>query len=116
MIEELKNKTKVTRELTQGFRKHFALNRASAGFAKDLKDLTFTLYCERSEGAFIYDVDGNQYIDLTMGFGSILFGHNYAPLKKEIIKQLENNWSVGPITPLAGQLAAKINQVNHCNL
>lgn len=111
MIEELKNKTKVTRELTQGFRKHFALNRASAGFAKDLKDLTFTLYCERSEGAFIYDVDGNQYIDLTMGFGSILFGHNYAPLKKEIIKQLENNWSVGPITPLAGQLAAKINQV-----
>ncbi|MCC5917259.1 MAG: aminotransferase class III-fold pyridoxal phosphate-dependent enzyme [Cryomorphaceae bacterium] len=111
MIDKLIKKIQKTRFLTQKFRADFALNRASAGFSNDLKDITFTLLSDKSKGAFIYDVDGNQYIDLTMGFGSIFFGHNHSSLRNRIIQQLKISWSVGPISPLAAQLASKINQV-----
>jgi len=44
-----------------------------------------------------------------MGFSSIIFGHNYIPIRKEIELQLTKSWSVGPISPLAGKLAEKIS-------
>lgn len=106
--DELIQKTNETRKLTQENRRYFALNRASAGFSSELKEITYTLMSENSSGAHLVDVDGNRYIDLTMGFGSILFGHNYAPIKEAIAQQLQTHWSVGPVTPMAGKLAKKI--------
>ena len=106
--DELIQKTNETRKITQENRRYFALNRASAGFSSELKEITYTLMSENSSGAHLVDVDGNRYIDLTMGFGSILFGHNYAPIKEAIAQQLQTHWSVGPVTPMAGKLAKKI--------
>jgi glutamate-1-semialdehyde aminotransferase len=45
-----------------------------------------------------------------MGFGSLLFGHNYVPIRQAIQDQLSQSWSVGPISPLAGPLAQEIVQ------
>jgi glutamate-1-semialdehyde aminotransferase len=45
-----------------------------------------------------------------MGFGSILFGHNYPPVRKAIEKQLVKSWSVGSISPLAGILSNEISK------
>jgi glutamate-1-semialdehyde aminotransferase len=81
MFEQLKEKNKLKREHTQEYRKDFALLRNAAGFNKEIKEAIYTLVCERAEGPYIYDIDGNEYIDLTMGFGTILFGHNYLPLQ-----------------------------------
>lgn len=93
---------------TQLYRKQFAFNRNAAGFNKSTKEETYTLVCDKSNGAYVYDIDENEYIDLTMGFGSILFGHNFSPVREAITKQLEKSWSVGPITPLAGKLSKKL--------
>jgi glutamate-1-semialdehyde aminotransferase len=101
-------KNENSKQHTQEYRKQFALNRNAAGFNKRTKEEIYTLVCDRSEGAYVYDIDENEYIDLTMGFGSILFGHNYAPIRKAIEKQLLKSWSVGPITPLAGELSREI--------
>jgi glutamate-1-semialdehyde aminotransferase len=30
---------------------------------------------ERSEGSRLWDVDGNEYVDFTLGFGVHFFGH-----------------------------------------
>lgn len=111
MVGELIKKTQKTRATTQKFRSDFALNRAAAGFSKEFKELTFTLLSDKSKGAFVFDIDGNRYIDLTMGFGSIFFGHNYTPLRRAVVNQLQKHWSVGPISPLASQLAHKINRI-----
>ncbi len=110
MFEDLSAKNKLSKKHTQHFRRCLALNRNSAGFTNELKELTYTLVCDKAEGAYIWDVDGNKYIDLTMGFGSILFGHNYLPLRNAIEEQLKINWSVGPISPLAGKLASEISK------
>lgn len=108
MIDQLSEKNKFSKNHTQEFRQYFALNRNAAGFNQRTKELTYTLVCDKTEGAYVYDLDGNEYIDLTMGFGSILFGHNYPPIRKAIERQLKESWSVGPISPLAGTLAKEI--------
>jgi glutamate-1-semialdehyde aminotransferase len=46
---------------------------------------------------------------LTMGFGSILFGHNYLPIREEIENQLKKSWSIGPISPLVEKITVAIN-------
>ena len=43
----------------------------------------YPLYFERGEGAFIYDVDGNEYIDMVLGNGAIFFGHGYKPFEEK---------------------------------
>jgi glutamate-1-semialdehyde aminotransferase len=108
MTHNLSQKNSLTKKHTQNYRQYFALNRNAAGFTAKKKELIYTLIADKSEGAFIWDIDGNKYIDLTMGFGSILFGHNYLPIRKEIENQLTKSWSVGPISSLAGILAEKI--------
>jgi len=75
-----------------------------------MKEFIYTLVCDRADGPYVYDIDGNEYIDLTMGFGSILFGHNYIPVRKAIEEQLSKSWSVGPISPLAGTLSKEISK------
>ena len=108
MFHQLIKKNLQSRQHTQKFRKNFALNRNAAGFSKEMKELVYTLVCDKAEGHFIFDIDGNDYIDLTMGFGSILFGHNFLPIRRAIEEQLTKSWSVGPISPLAGLLAKEI--------
>lgn len=97
-----------SKEHTDRYRPNFALNRNSAGLTSANKESTFTLVCDRAKGPYVYDIDGNEYIDLTMGFGSILLGHGERFIEEAIEDQLRESWSVGPISPLAGQLAQKI--------
>jgi iturin family lipopeptide synthetase A len=108
MIEQLAQKNQLSRKHTEEYRSYFALNRNAAGFSQATKELTYTLVCDRAEGPYVYDLDGEKYIDLTMGFGSILFGHNHAPIREAIQEQMLRSWSVGPISPLAGKLAQRI--------
>ena len=110
MLHQLSQQNRLSKQHTQVFRQSFALNRNAAGFSKEMKELTYTLVCDRTDGPYVYDIDGNEYIDLTMGFGSILFGHNYLPIRRAIEDQLTKSWSVGPISPLAGILAKEISK------
>jgi glutamate-1-semialdehyde aminotransferase len=110
MLQPLTEKNRLTKQHTQEYRQSFALNRNSAGFSKEMKEFVYTLVCDRTDGPYVYDIDGNEYIDLTMGFGSILFGHNYLPVRKAIEEQLTKSWSVGPISPLAGILSKEISK------
>lgn len=111
MFEQLLAQNQATRRHTDHHRPHYAQYRHARGFAPERKDLSYALVCDRTEGPYVYDLDGNPYIDLCMGFGSILFGHNYPPLRAAIEEQLGQSWSVGPLSPLAGQLAQAITEV-----
>ncbi|MBM3913934.1 MAG: aminotransferase class III-fold pyridoxal phosphate-dependent enzyme, partial [Sphingomonadales bacterium] len=110
MLEQLTDKNRLTKEHTQAYRPTFALNRNTAGFTKEFKEGIYTLVCDKAYGPFVRDLDHNEYIDLTMGFGSLLFGHNYEPIRQAIQDQLSQCWSVGPISPLAGPLSQAIAQ------
>ncbi len=49
----------------------------------------YPFYTERAEGPYIWDVDGNQYIDCTMGFGVNVLGHRPPDVTEAINEQLQ---------------------------
>jgi glutamate-1-semialdehyde 2,1-aminomutase len=74
-------------------------------------NLPFALAVDRADGAHLWDVDGNQYIDFLQAGGPTLLGSNYKPVRDKVIELLQ---SCGPVTGLYHEyeykLAALINQ------
>lgn len=97
-----------TKKHINSYRSVFANNRQSAGFTDDWKQITFALCADKAEGAYLYDMDGNKYLDLTMGFGVHLFGHSPVFIKEVILQQLSKGISLGPICPEVGETAKMI--------
>lgn len=76
-----------------------------AGFRQAWKEMVYPIVVNRSSGSRLWDVDGNEYIDLTNGFGMILFGHNSDFIREAVKAQLDQGIEIGPQTPLAGEVA-----------
>ena len=53
------------------------------------------IYIRSSEGATMTDVDGNTYIDLTMGFGPHVLGHRPKVVEDALHDQLRRGWHFG---------------------
>ena len=98
-------KTPESKRLTQLHRPHLADPRVVAGFKNYWKEIVYPLVAERSAGTNLWDMDGNQYVDVTMGFGTNLFGHSPAFITEAIQKQLSIGMEIGPQSPLAGEVA-----------
>jgi glutamate-1-semialdehyde 2,1-aminomutase len=49
----------------------------------------FPAYIERGEGAYVWDIDGNKYIDYIAALAPILLGYNHPRVKQRILEQLE---------------------------
>lgn len=50
---------------------------------------TYPAYAERVDGSYVYDVDGNRYLDLVVGMTSI-FGHNHPKIAEAVQAQMQN--------------------------
>ncbi len=60
----------------------------------------FPLSIAKAEGAYLWDVDGNQYIDFLQAGGPTVLGSNYAPVREKVIEVLHE---AGPVTGLFHQ-------------
>lgn len=47
----------------------------------------YKIVLERGEGAYLYDLDGNKYVDFLAGIAVNVLGHGYKPLVEEISRQ-----------------------------
>jgi len=65
----------------------------------------FPLAVEKAEGAFMWDVDGNRYIDFLQAGGPTVLGSNYAPLREKVFELLQ---SCGPVTGLFHEYELKL--------
>ena len=99
-------RTKTSKQHTQEHRAHFADPRAVAGFKQVWKEIVYPIVANRSQGAHLWDIDGNDYVDTTQGFGLALFGHQPAFAVKAIQEQMKFGMEIGPSHPLAGEVAA----------
>ena len=75
---------------------------------------------KRAKGVWLYDFDGNKYLDATSSWWVNLFGHNQPLIKAKIKKQidlLEHSMIAGlthePVIELSEQLA-KLTKLGHC--
>ena len=108
LIDEYTRKTPTSKKMTQEHRAHYSDPRTVSGFLPIWKEMTYQVIVKESKGSKLIDVDGNEYIDVIMGFGQYLFGHNPDFLKKAIEEQLELGIEIGPQSPIAGEVAKLI--------
>jgi glutamate-1-semialdehyde aminotransferase len=73
-----------------------------------LKETRFPIAVCRSEGAHLWDIDGNEYVDVAMGFGVDFFGHGASFINEAIMSQLGDGMQVGPHSPLCAEVAQLI--------
>ena len=71
----------------------------------------FPMCMSKADGAYLYDKDGNQYIDFLQAGGPTILGSNYEPVRKRVMQLLEE---CGPVTGLLHEselmLAKEINK------
>ena len=65
-------------------------------------------FIERAEGAYLYDADGNKYIDYFGSWGPMILGHAFAPVVEAIERAARNSASFGASTAAEGELAERI--------
>ena len=66
------------------------------------------IFIDRAEGAYLYDVDGNRYIDYIASWGPMILGHAYPPVVKAIEIYARRSTSFGAPTLLEVEMAELI--------
>jgi glutamate-1-semialdehyde 2,1-aminomutase len=66
------------------------------------------LFIKNAKGAYLYDEDGNQYIDYIASWGPMILGHAYEPVVKAIQEQAAFSTSYGAPTELEIKMAELI--------
>ena len=69
------------------------------------------VFFERGEGPYLFDVDGNRYIDYVASWGPMLFGHTQTHVVKAVTEQAARSLGFGAPTELEIQLADKIYEL-----
>lgn len=111
LVETYTSRTAGSKRSTQQYRKVHADPRVVAGFRAPWKEVIYPIITVRSKGAYLWDVDGNRYIDILNGFGPIMVGHKPDFVKKAIEDQLQEGFEIGPQTLLAGEVAQLISEM-----
>jgi len=68
------------------------------------------IYMRQGKGAYLYDVDGNSYIDYVLGWGPSILGHAHAEVVASLNAQIERGTSFGTPTELELTLAQMIKK------
>jgi glutamate-1-semialdehyde 2,1-aminomutase len=68
-------------------------------------------YLQKGKGSHVWDVDGNEYIDYTMGVGPLSLGYAYHKVDEAIKKQLEDGITFSLMHPLEVEIAELIHKV-----
>lgn len=111
-IERYTKRTKNSKQLSQAYRPVLADNSSlGSNFSIDIKEIYYPIVSDRSLGSRLWDVDGNEYIDILMGLGINLFGHNPPFIKEAIEQQLDKGIQIGPQVELAGEVAQLISEL-----
>jgi glutamate-1-semialdehyde 2,1-aminomutase len=66
------------------------------------------LFIKNAKGAYLYDADGNQYIDYIASWGPMILGHAYEPVVKAIQEKALGSTSFGAPTELEIEMAELI--------
>jgi len=65
-------------------------------------------FIDRAEGAYLYDADGNKYIDYFGSWGPMILGHAFPPVVEAIARAARESASFGASTASEAQLAERI--------
>jgi amino acid adenylation domain-containing protein len=121
LIKRYTTRTAQSKAYTQTHRRRLADPRVVSGFRTQWKEMVYPIVTVKSRGSRLWDLDGNEYIDILNGFGPIMFGHAPGFVTDAIAAQLHEGFEIGPQTALAGKVADLVceltgnERVTFCN-
>lgn len=68
----------------------------------------FPIAIEKTDGAYLWDADGNRYIDFLQAGGPTVLGSNYAPVREKVFEMLNE---CGPVTGLFHEYELKLAEL-----
>jgi amino acid adenylation domain-containing protein len=108
LVERYNRRTAKSKALSQQHRAYFCDPRAAGNFRQLWKEMVYPIMCARSKGSRIWDIDGNEYIDVTMGFGVNYLGHSPDFVMQALEEQMKLGVEIGPQSSIAGDVAKMI--------
>ncbi|MEH1934477.1 MAG: aspartate aminotransferase family protein [Nostoc sp.] len=111
LIARYTERTKTSKKLMQAYRPVLADPRGLEGFYPLIKEMVYPVIGKHALGSRVWDIDGNEYIDIVMGFGVNLFGHNPPFIKEALEQRLEQGIHFGPQSDIAGEVAELVSEL-----
>src|SRR5919206_1721450 len=69
------------------------------------------VFMQKAKGAYLYDVDGNRYIDYINSWGPMILGHAFEPVVKAIQNKAMDSTSFGAPTELEVEMAELVKSM-----
>ena len=69
------------------------------------------IFFNKAKGAYLFDEDGNRYVDYVNSWGPLILGHGAEPVLDAVKAQLENGLSFGAPTELEVEMAQKVCEI-----
>ncbi len=85
----------------------------NSGLAANL-EMPHPIFIDRGEGPFVYDADGNRYVDTSVGFGLHMLGHRCPLIEQAIKARAEKGWMFGIHTTSQMRLATLLHEASPC--
>ncbi|MDP4180244.1 MAG: aminotransferase class III-fold pyridoxal phosphate-dependent enzyme [Bacillota bacterium] len=108
LVKRYNSRTQKSKEFAQKNRAFLSDWISSLNFRMSFKDLIYPIQSSHSNGSRIWDVDGNEYIDMAIGYGVNYFGNRPQFIIDAVEAQLKEGWELGPQTDLAGEVSSLI--------
>lgn len=70
------------------------------------------LFIQKGDGPYIWDADGNQFIDFCASWGPLILGHNNPKIREKVTEVMQSGMSFGAPTALENELAELIIKNN----
>jgi glutamate-1-semialdehyde-2,1-aminomutase len=110
-IARYTERTKKSKAFVQNTRSVFSDWINSLGFRLSLKEIKYPIVASKALGSKIWDIDGNEYIDIAIGYGVSYFGNRAPFIVKAIEEQLHEGFELGPQTPIGAEVAQLIHEL-----
>lgn len=111
LVHRYTQRTRGSREFAVKTHGVWADMRSSFLFRPESKEIAYPIIGAQSAGPYFWDVDGNCYVDVAMGFGVNFFGHNPEFIRQALSERLTQGVQVGPESHLAGDVASLIHEL-----
>lgn len=72
------------------------------------------VFLSRGQGSYVWDVDGNQYIDYAMALGPVILGHNYPVVTEAVTRQMADGTVFSLPHPLEVDVAEALVMLLPC--
>lgn len=108
-IAEYKEKTRKSAEWFE-----YAKGQMPGGVTGNVKFYSpYPIYAKRAKGGYLWDLDGNKYIDYMLCFGPLILGHGHPKVMEAVKAQLDRDGTpiFGAPHELEAKMAERLNRI-----